>query len=107
MGKAVKYNAFSVWRSGDYAKVKTITHETNDEVDQRNDIHSKIKDKIKTHNALRAEKMILTDLKINTLKAWSNAANYLKVEKEKQLLCRNEVNASRQRQAIYKWRARK
>jgi hypothetical protein len=72
----------------------------------RDDQHKAWKDKIKTHNALRAERIITSNLKKNVIKAWVNAAQYLKVTREKDLLCKAELASSNLRNAIIKWRAR-
>ena len=97
----------SVWRAGNYRKVVLITEETCEDIAQRESKHKATLDKIKTHNALKTEIRLRTTFLRNTVKAWANVCKFLKLIREKDTLFRVEVTASQQRQAIYKWRARK
>ena len=72
-------NAFSTWRSGDFKSVKVTTLTTVELTEFLQAKHDSKNDKIKTHNAQRAERMLTIYFMRNTLKAWSNAAKYLKV----------------------------
>jgi hypothetical protein len=60
----------------------------------RDERHESWKSKVRGHNAARAEMKITSDLKQNCLHAWKNIAKYLRVKREKTLLCRAQIEAN-------------
>lgn len=64
-----------------------MTADTLRETEAREEHHAAVKEKLKSHNALKAEKFLLWALKKNSYVAWRNVARYLKVQREKELLC--------------------
>jgi hypothetical protein len=104
--KSVLYNAFSNWRSGDYRSVIDKIHITLQETQLREERHFNRVNKIKAHNASRAEQL-LSDFNLrNMLYAWRNVSTYLKLERHKTILLRTENQAAAQRNAVLKWQAR-
>lgn len=88
------FNALSQWRNGNFNLSKQVTMDIIRETNQRNDRHEAWKSKVRTHNALRAEKHILGNLQQNSFQAWKNIARYLRTKREKTALCRAQVEAN-------------
>jgi len=91
--KKVLSNALSVWRRGNYNQVIEVTRSTIRERNDREEKFSQLKDKLRTHNALKSENLIVRVFKLNVLAAWRNIARYLRVQRQTGQLCRAELVA--------------
>jgi len=67
-----------------------VTDLTIQETQTREDKHAEFKDQFRTHNALRAERMLISIHKRNVMRAWLTAARYLKIQKAKTTQCIEE-----------------
>jgi hypothetical protein len=63
--------------------VKNLTDLTIQETQTREDKHTEFKDQFRTHNALRAERMLISSHKRNVMRAWLTAARYIKTQRAK------------------------